>query len=152
MEKSPFESFEMQVTQTAQDFLRTAAGWAMFLSIVGFIGVALGLLFSLIFMAMGSTLGNMPNSPAGAMPGVAMGLITLISVAVMFLPVLYLFKFSTSTRQALNDNNTEGITKALGNLKSYFVWSGILTIVWIVSYIVLIVIMGIAAASMAGSM
>lgn len=152
MEKSPFESFEMQVTQTAQDFLRGAAGWAMFLSVVGFICVAFGLLAALSFMAMGSAFDNMPGGAGQIMSGIGLGLSTLIFVVIMFVPVLYLFKFSSSTRQALNENSTEGITKALGSLKSYFLWSGILTIIWIVSYIGFIIFAVSAAAAMGGAM
>lgn len=148
---SPFESFEMQISQSAQDFLKGAAGWAMFLSIVGFVCLAFGFLGSLGIMAAGSALDNVPGM-MGVMSGVTMGIIMLAFMLLFFLPVLYLFKFSTSTRQALNENNTEGIAKAFGNLKSYFMWSGILTIIWIVSYIGFIVVFATAAASMRSGM
>lgn len=150
-QKSPFETFEMQISQTAQDFLRGAAGWGMFLSIVGFVLLAFGLLGSLGIMAAGSALDSMPGM-AGMMSGMTMGVVMLIFMVLFLMPVLFLFKFSTATRQALNENNTEGITKAFGSLKSYFMWSGILTIIWIVSYIGFIVVFASAAASMRGGM
>lgn len=130
---SAFEAFELRITQQAQDFLKTAAGWGLFLSIVGFLGCGLGLLGSLGMFAAGSAMEGMPG-----MPGATMGGIFLVGTLVMIIPVLYLFKFSSGARQALSDNNTEQITKSFGNLKGYFVWSGILTIVWIVLYFVLI--------------
>lgn len=147
---SPFESFEMQISQSAQGFLRGAAGWAMFLSIIGFVLLAFGLLGSLGVMAAGSAFDRVPGM-MGVMSGAVMGLVMLAFMVLFFLPVLYLFKFSTSTRQALNENNTEGIAKAFSNLKSYFMWSGILTIIWIISYIAFIVLFVAATASSAGA-
>ncbi|MCO6149396.1 DUF5362 family protein [Flavobacterium sp. NRK1] len=150
-QNSPFESFEMQISESAKGFLKTAAGWSMFLSIIGFIGLAFSLLSSFAVMAAGSAFAS-ATAAMGGMSGMAIGLILLIFCVLFFIPVLFLFKFSTSTRQALNENSTEGITKALGNLKSYFMWSGILTIIWIVSYIGFIIVVATAAATMRGSM
>lgn len=144
---SNFDSFEMQVSAAAQSFLRTAAGWAMFLAIIGFIFLALGLLGSLGMIASGSMLDATPGMPFS---GTALGLVMLLSVIITFLPVLYLFKFSSSTRQAINNNSTDEITKAFGNLRSYFVWCGVLTILFIVAYIAfigMVISAGIGAAA-----
>lgn len=133
---SPFESFELQITPAAQDFLKTAAGWAMFLSIVGFVFLAFGLLGSLAILAAGSVMDTMPNGPASmGFSGAGFGLAMLIFMVVMFFPIFYLFKFSNTTRKAVNESNIEGITKSFSSLKNYFLWSGILTILYIVAYI-----------------
>lgn len=144
---SSFDSFEMQVTAAAQGFLRTAAGWGMFLSIIGFLFLALGLLGALGMIATGSMLDSTPGMPFS---GTALGVTMLFFVIIMFIPILYLFKFSTSTRQAISNNSTDEITKAFGNLRSYFAWSGILTIIYIVVYIAFVgmaISAGIGAAS-----
>jgi len=143
---SPFENFEMQITDTAKSFLRGAATWSMFISIIGFIFTGFGLLGALGVMAAGDAFKSMPGA-AGMMSAVGIGVSLLIFVVLMFMPVLYLFKFATSTKQALNENNTDGITKAFGSLKSYFLWSGILIIMWIVSYIGFIAIFAASLAS-----
>lgn len=138
---SPFESFELQISSAAQHFLKTAAGWAMFLSIVGFIFLAFGLLGALSMMAMGSVMDSMPGGPASVgFSGSAFGIFMLIYVIIMFFPVLYLFRFSTAARQAVNDSSTEGMTRSFSHLKNYFLWSGLLTIFFIVSYIALIAV------------
>lgn len=145
--KSAFETFEMQVTQQAQDFLRTAGGWGLFLSIVGFLACGLGLIGSLGMFAAGANAMGEIGVPVGTM-----GIIFLIGTLVMLLPVIYLFKFSMGVRQAVTDNNTESITKAFKSLKNYFLWAGILTIVWIGSYIVLMAAVFSSAASQFGNM
>ena len=135
---SAFDSFEsQQLSVEAKGFLSTAAGWAMFLAIVGLIAVLFGLMASLGMMAGGAV--NMPgdNPVAGMLP--MMGIISLIITIVLFLPILYLFKFSISTKKAIDTDDTVKMTSALRNLKNYFVCSGILTIISIVSYIYFIV-------------
>lgn len=151
-ENSHFDSFELQITKSSQDFLRTASGWAMFLSIVGFIGCGLGLMGSLSVMALGNMGGTGGVNPMAAVGGMSMGVMLLVFTVVMFFPVLYLFKFASKTKDALNSTSTELITQAFSSLKSYFVWAGILTIVYIVGYTIFIVIVGVAAAGAAGAM
>lgn len=149
---SHFDSFESQLSVAARDFLTTAAGWAMFLAIVGFIFTGLGLLGALGIMAAGSTLDSTPGSLAsmGIMSSSVMGLVLLLYVVLMFIPVLFLFKFSVSVRQAINESNTDKLTRSFGNLKNYFMWCGIFTIVWIVSYIGFIVLVISAASGLSG--
>ena len=149
---SSFDSFELQITPVAQDFLRTAAGWALFMSVVGFIFLALGLLGALGIMAAGSAMGDMPGGMGmmGLMGGMTLGVIVLVFVVLLFFPTLYLFKFSSTTKQALNNSNTEAITRAFNNLKNYFMWIGIITILYIVSYIGFAIFVASAATSMAG--
>jgi uncharacterized membrane protein len=149
---SSFDSFELQITPVAQDFLRTAAGWALFMSIVGFIFLALGLLGALGAMAAGSAMGDMSGGMGmmGLISGMTLGVIILVFVVLLFFPTLFLFKFSSTTKQALNNSNIEGITRAFNNLKNYFMWIGIITILYIVSYIAFIIFVASAATSVAG--
>ncbi|MHA3789206.1 DUF5362 family protein [Flavobacterium hauense] len=144
---SAFDSFEMQVSNSAQSFLKTAANWAMFLSVIGFICLGFGLLMSFGIMAAGQALDEIPGF-MGVISAISLGIIMLAFTVLFFLPVLYLFKFSISTKKAIDQNSTEGITKAFSNLKSYFMWSGILTIIWILSYIGFIIVFATAAAAM----
>ena len=53
---SSFDSFESQLNMEAKGFLSTAAGWAMFLSIIGFLMCLLSLLGSLGMMAGSSAM------------------------------------------------------------------------------------------------
>ncbi|MCR5863585.1 hypothetical protein LRS05_16360 [Flavobacterium sp. J372] len=53
---SPFDSFELQVSAAARDYLKTAAKWAMFLAIIGFIGIAFMVLAGLFVFAAGGAL------------------------------------------------------------------------------------------------
>ncbi|KAF2516289.1 hypothetical protein E0W68_12205 [Flavobacterium salilacus subsp. salilacus] len=151
-QNSPFDSFELQLTNEAKGFLKTSAGWALFLAVIGSIVILLSFFGSLAIILAGSAMDSAPGSlgAMGIMSSATLGIISLLFTITMFFPVLYLFKFSSSTRKAINENNIDGMTKAFGDLKGYFLWSGILTIFSIVSYLVIIIIAVSAASRLSG--
>jgi len=147
-QKSVFESFELEVNEDIKGLLKETSSWTYFLSILGFIGIGLMVIFGVFFGAiMGSmALGN--NNPYEAM-GFSMGYFGLIYVAIAliyFFPVLYLFNFSRKMKNALNSNNKTDFKLAITNLKSHYKFMGIFTIV-IISIYVLAFIISIFAAS-----
>lgn len=154
-ENSHFDSFELQFTNEAKDFLATAGKWATFLSIVGFIVLGFMLLGSFAMFAMGSALEGMGAAagPMAGMSGAVLGSIYLVLVVLCFFPTLYLFKFGSKAKQAVSSNSTVELTECIGNLKSYFKFMGIFTIITIVFYIILfIVMMAVGISAAAGNM
>lgn len=149
--KSAFESFELQLTQAAQEFLREAAKWAMFLSILGFIGLALILFMGLGMFAAGSAIDSAGAGAMGAFPASIMGVAYLLMAVLYFFPILYLYKFASNTKQALLNSSTEQLTESLKNLKSHYKFIGIVTIVMIAIYIIgIIVAISVFASAAAG--
>ncbi|GGB64955.1 hypothetical protein GCM10007424_01070 [Flavobacterium suaedae] len=151
-ENSNFASFEIQLPVEAKNFLNTASGWALFLAIVGTIVILFSLLGSLGMLIASSTIDSAPGSLAsmGIMSGATMGLLFLLFTITMFFPVLYLYKFYSSTQKAVKSDDINGMTKSFKDLKGYFLWSGILTILSIILYIVLIVITVSSASRLSG--
>ena len=147
-EKSAFESFELEVNEDIKGFLKEPSSWTYFLSILGFIGIAIMVVFGVFFGAIMSAgaLGN--NNPYEAM-GFSMGYFGLIYVAmalIYFFPVLYLFNFSRKMKSALSSNNKIDFKSAFANLKSHYKFMGVFAIV-IVSIYVLAFIGGMFAAA-----
>ncbi|KOS05202.1 hypothetical protein AM493_03490 [Flavobacterium akiainvivens] len=140
-QSSQFDNFELHVNAEAQSFLRETAKWATFLSILGFIGLGFMLLGGIFMMALGSSLAT-AGSP---MSGVVVGLIYLIMAGLYFFPILYLNRFASKIKDALNSNRTDILTEAFGNLKSHYKFVGIATIVGIALFILFFII-GIVAA------
>ncbi len=143
------ESMGMGLSRYARADLYEAARWGKFLSIVGFIGIGLIVLIGLgmgMFMStMGGGLGG--NSGMGMMMGggVMMFLYVLIG-ALYFFPILYLYRFSTKARYALDNENQQEMDESFTNLKSMFKFMGILTIVMLSLYAIgiLFAIVGLA--------
>lgn len=136
---SSFDSFEIQLTHEAKSLLRTAGGWAMAFAIIGFVGCGFLLLATLALFAAGGEQNGMPTG--------AIALLYFVMTIMYFIPMLFLLKFSTASKRALDENNTEQFTATFKNLKNHFMWAVISVIVIIISSIVFGVIIVAAAAS-----
>lgn len=149
--QSSFDSFELQLTQEAKDFVREAGKWAKFLSIVGFVFIGFFVLVAFAMIAIGSSMGAMSGAfgAMGAAGGAFIGVVYILIALLYFFPVLYLFKFGNKTKAAFESNDTQALTEAFKNLKSHYKFVGILTIVGIGFYVLMIVIAVIAGVASA---
>lgn len=146
---SPFDSFELQLTDAAKNFLRETGKWATFLSIVGFVFLGLIVLIAIAMFTMGASMAAMMGPGMSAM-GAAGGIIYLLIALLYFFPILYLYKFGSNIKQAFANNSSEELTIALENLKSHYKFIGILMIIMLSFYVlsILLVIAGIAGSAM----
>ena len=138
--------FELQVDQPSIIYLNESARWARFLSILGFISCGLLVLMGLFYGTMFSSLMKNVDSEGGGnfsgMAGMAstIAAISMILCALLlFFPALYLFRFSSKMRLASGNNDQAALTESLKNLKSFFKFYGILTIVGLSFYALVIV-------------
>lgn len=137
--------FELQVDPSTQATLREASKWTKFLSIVGFIFcgflVLIGIFAASLFATMGTQFGSpMPAGTASLVSG-----IYIIGALVYFFPCLFLFRFSTRIQVALRNNDQLLLNTALGNLKSYFKFMGILTIIMLSIWPLAFILGGLSA-------
>ena len=142
-----FDSFELQLNNEAKDFLRGAANWSIGLAILGFIGSGFLLLAALAMFAAGSMAET--NRALKGMPTSSMGVMYLIMAILYFIPMLYLMKFSSSTKRALDENNIQKLATSFGNLKNHFMSAVLSVIGGIILFIAFAVIV---AASTAGQL
>ena len=148
---SVFDNFELRLNEISKKYLRETAKWAFMLSIIGFILVGLFVLFAVLIFVMSSALNSASNpfQQQGLPIGVA-AFIYIIMAALYFFPVLYLYKFSRKMKVALLEKNTEDLTAAFSNLKSFFKFLGVMMLVVIGIYVLVFVfaiIGGIVAAT-----
>jgi hypothetical protein len=147
--------FGFGIDQSSRAHLSEAAKWAKFLAIVGFI--MCGLIVIIAFFA-GSFLAMMSNSYndgyrspvrlTGGMGGVV--IVFYVGIAILFfLPYLFLFRFATRMKTALNTNDQLTLNSSFQNLKIMFRYVGILTIV-LLSFYALIILMVIIMAATTG--
>jgi predicted ferric reductase len=73
----------------------------------------------------------------------------LVCAGMLFLPCLYLYKFSIKMQLAVKSVNQENFDESLMNLKSMFKFYGILTIV-LLSFYVLIFVISMLTIAMKG--
>ncbi|MEE9409279.1 MAG: hypothetical protein V3V28_14540 [Polaribacter sp.] len=111
----------------SKSYLRETAKWSQFLAIIGFVGIGLMIVFALF---AGTIFSAIPQ--AQAMPfdlGIVMTITYLILALLYFLPVYYLYQFSSKMKTALLTKNDETLSDAFEILKSHYKYVGVFTII-----------------------
>ncbi len=139
--------FSLNIDPQAKMHLTDAAKWARFLAITGMVLLAIMAIFSVVGMGIGlgqmETTSDLPGYDTSGMAsaaGVTMIVVTLIVVVIVFFPLLFLLRFSNAMRNALAANDQEMLIDSFLNMKRYFRYLGILTIISIVFYLLAFII------------
>lgn len=130
---------ELKLTSAAKRFLSETASWARFIAILGFVGIAIMVVFALF---AGTIFNNLPQ--AQTMPfdfGYVMSGVYLLIAILYIFPVLYLYQFSAKMKNALQSKDDEILAIAFEKLKSHYKFIGVFSIIMISLYI-----LGIIAA------
>jgi len=144
--------FSLTIDPLTKAHLGETARWARFLAIVGMIVLVLGLIVSLMATTVFTRFMGFPtgvddnNTLSATMRGAAV-VVTIITLAIVFFPLLFLLRFANAMRRALAANDQTRLNESFQNLKVYFRYLGILVIIFLVLYgiIIAIGVMGIAA-------
>jgi hypothetical protein len=139
--------FDLKIDPASSQFLHDSARWGKFLSIVGFV---LAGLLALLGILMGTVFTRLGNQAMGMryLSGVGVMGFYILAAILYFFPCLFLFRFSTKIQDALRLNDQEALADAFSNLKAYFRFFGILTIIALGMYMLVILIFLMSAASM----
>ena len=153
--------YDIAVTEAGTFYLREAAKWAKFLSILGFIGSAFAIIMGLF---AGSIMSALTMFGAGAFEeasgldgagafgtGVAIifGIVFVLVGVLYIFPSLYLYRFSEKTRIALATMDSRTLTEALKNQKSFFKFWGVYAAIVIGLYLLNIVVSILSLAAFA---
>ena len=137
------ESNDLSLTTGSKMFLKESASWTKFISIVGFVFIGLIVIIALF---AGSIIGAAMEASGMQMLGGAFITILYLAMAVLyFFPVYYLFQFSSKMKAALEQQSSELLQQAFGNLKSHYKFIGILLIITLGLYVIALVFGGLAA-------
>jgi Family of unknown function (DUF5362) len=126
--------FDLRIDPQTSGFLSESAKWARFLAIVGFIFCGL---IVLVAVFAGSVLSSAFRNFAGEGGLIGSAFITVFYILfalLLFFPCLFLYNFSTKMLIALRTNDQELLTTSFKNLKSWFRFYGIVTIVVLALY------------------
>jgi len=135
---------EMTITNQAREFLRETAKWAKFLAIMGFIGLIFMVMAGFMMGALMSTsFGDLMETPG--LPRWFLPFFYIIFAAIYAAPLYYLYQFSNKAKIALEANDNNLLTEALGFLKSHYKYIGIMMIVIMAVYALIIIVAIIAA-------
>ena len=129
------QSSGIEVSEESRIHLASIRKWALFLSIMGFIGCGFMLLTGLFFGTMSRLI---PSFEGGdAFPGMLMLIVYTIMAVVYFIPSLFLFKFSLRLKASLDADASGLFSEALKFLRFCFTSVGLLTITGICLFILI---------------
>lgn len=164
--ETSFENKKIEIGQEGLGYLDTTRKWTMFFAILGFVVIGLmligGALAGTLMKGIFSGMGNIPAidemegfegmeglDTAGAIGGLAGGLMfvfILIAAVIYFFPLLFLFRFSRYTSKAMQTLDPTSLALGLKNLKSYWMYMGILVIIFLTVYLLIFLIAGASLA------
>lgn len=136
-----FSTTELTISTQSKSYLLEISKWANFLAILGFVGIGLMVLGGLVAIVAGTSI------PGASGQLGLVGIIYLAMVAIYFFPTLYLYRFAQKMKIAMNNSSQENLDLGFENLKAFFKFIGIFTIV-ILSLYVLMLIVGLLGAAM----
>ena len=125
------------LSNEALESLRITARWALFLSILGFIGIGFLILAGIIVgitFSFSSELGGIAPFP----PALLSLFYIILGVLYLF-PMLYLYRFATQMRVAVQQRAQDTLNRSLANLKAHYKFIGILAIVMIALYFIMLI-------------
>ncbi|MCB9034458.1 MAG: hypothetical protein H6553_11520 [Chitinophagales bacterium] len=131
----------LQLNEQAKSYLMITCKWSKFLAIIGFVYIG-------IFCLIGAFAGSFFKQAMNGMSGISplpfnpniLGIIYILLAALIFYPVVKLYKFSKIGLAALASNNSHLIEESLSNLKSFFKFQGVLVAIVIGFYFLIMVV------------
>lgn len=128
--------------------LNSTRKWTMFLSVLGFI--FLGLLI-IVGVATSTFLTAFKSKEVNlGVPESLMIVMFIIIAAIYFFPVLFLFRFSRNTRDAIHNHDKLKLEKAFRNLRTYFTYIGVMVIIVLSIYLLALVVAGSSMSFLKG--
>lgn len=140
----------LTITSDIRDYLKETAKWGKLLSIVGFVMMAILVVFALFAGTIMATAMSQLDSigGAGALGGGMISVIYILMALLYFFPLLYLYRFSSKIQVALNSDDQQYLSEAFRNLKSLYKFMGILMAIMLCFY-ALAIVMALAGGALA---
>lgn len=141
----------MTLGEEDRQLIASSCKWAKFLSILGFISMGLMVVAVVLMMlgvlVAGSFFSDMMMGPFQITMFVVMMSLALVVSLLYFLPLFYLYNYASKGARAVEAGDTLMMTESFANLKRFFKFIGIMTIVVIALYLLMIlvgVVIGVA--------
>lgn len=138
---------DLQVDSISHSHLKETAMWA---KLLGIVGLVISVILAIAALFAGSFLETMSGGAGGfgSGMGVMLSVIYLIVAGIYFAVSLFMFRFATKMKLALQTVDQENFNTALYNLKLVYRITGIIIIIYL-ALIVLALVVSLAAAAFA---
>lgn len=128
--------FSLSVDPVTKTHLSETAKWARFLAIIGFIFLLLfigvGIYSSILIGRYSDMYSGYRQRSLGATLGMGTAVSYIIAAVFAFFPLLYMLRFANGMKRALASDDQALLNASFQNLKIYFRYLGIVTIIALV--------------------
>lgn len=150
LENQEPQEIKLIVSEEMRSYIYDTTKWARFLSIVGFILSAFLIIGS---FGIGAAISSNPTmlaqlGPLASIGGIGVTVLYLLLALMYFYPSLLLFRFSNKARLGVLYGDQESLNNAMLSMKSLFKFWGVLTIIIMISYFLLIILIGASMAKL----
>ena len=128
---------KLQNNMEITSYLMEASKWGHFLAIVGYVMMGLLVLLAIVMMFAMSVVSEVAHTK---FPLWMLGLVYILLAGIYYIPITYLYKFSSQMQKAIQMQNEDLLTSGFQNLKSLFKFMGIFTIVMLAIYVLALLI------------
>lgn len=129
---SKLEEKDLQLLEESKSYVRSIGQWQMFFAVLLSVGVGFMFLCGLFFFT--PILASMLDEDMGGI-FVLIGIFYIVVAALYLVPTIYLFRASSAARDAALCKDNYRAVEFLKNNKSFWKYSGIITIATFVLYI-----------------
>ena len=151
MEEMPNRTlFSLSIDPVTKTHLYDTARWARFLAIAGIVFMGLMLIWTLLALTVLPDLGFMKYNSNGqedeelnSALKIAFGVVMILFCAIGFFPLLFLLRFANQLRDALYNNDQELLNSSFLNIKRYFRYLGVITIICLAIYGLRLLVLGL---------
>lgn len=133
--------FSLTIDPLTKSHLSDTAKWARFLAIAGIVLLALGVLFTILSITVLKNSGftrytynGVEQEELTAGMKATVFIVMLIIFAIAFFPMWYLLQFANKMKIALYSNDQEALNNSFLNIKRYFRYVGVITIIVLAFY------------------
>lgn len=129
--------FSLSIDPATKAQLSETATWARFLAVAGFVFLLLvvffGLYSTLVISRYEDVFNGYPGR-RGIMDSIGVGVAAMYVIVsiVAFFPLLFMFRFANQMQRALSFNNQALLNASFQNLKIYFRYLGVVTVIFLV--------------------
>lgn len=138
----PLPDKPLSLTFAGEDFLKTGAQWAQFLSIVMFCMTGVMIVLAVLIMVLAPTLSEYQDFSGMSMG--SFGFTYLVMAVIYFFPALFQYRFATGVKSAIKERDEEKLNSSLNFFKKYNLYMGILTIIMLGITLIVIIVMVVA--------
>ena len=143
------EQHNIELQHEVKQYVHSTGRWYKFFAVISIIGCATMALSGLLFLVAGDFMSQALSESGYDFPGWTLGLFYIVTAALMIPAIIFMFRASNAARTAVALNSNEAAVRFMKYTKSYWKYSGILSITILSLCVVIFIVAFIVGISMA---